>query len=422
MNSRSTRAGIIALAALSCLLSPASGFAQSVDQCMSARLADALKICKSILDSGSRNPDVYWKLSSAQYQDGQKALANRTLDDALRLHPGDAKLSSLKEIISTDSTEQALIARSAKLNQLSLDKGALKISCLTKSGDVGITACKRRLELTDEDGARIRTRLASLEETQSANRQATAPVNPLPDPEPAPEAGPDPEPQPVVIVESPATNTAAADQSALAEQATDTDQLRDNQQQFIDDRRQAYKRLVTDVQSRLNEMGFDAGYPDGVPGSRTRQALTDFYRAVDLPVVTSITDLTLEDLDAEKRKLDRARVALKESRTALAAGDLDLARSKRSEASRLSGLLTVPAELELALRAPTPEAVVPPAVTTSPPTPTTPVQTVVKSSPVQQDSSRQFVELMGRINTLHGRIRRQLADQQRQLEQLRDAL
>ena len=118
--------------------------AQSVNSCMSARSADALTVCQSIIDSGSRNVDVYWKLSSAQYQDGQQALANRTLSEALRLHPGNAKLITLKEIISSDATEQKLIAESAKRNQTSMDQGALKIACLTKGGSVAISACERR--------------------------------------------------------------------------------------------------------------------------------------------------------------------------------------------------------------------------------------------------------------------------------------
>ena len=166
----------VSLALILPLLFSGHSHAQSVESCMSARLADALNVCQQIINNGSRNVDVYWKLTSAQYQDGQQALANRTLSEALRLHPGNAKLETLKEIISTDSAEQRLIAESAKRNQASMDQGALKIACLTKAGSVGISACERRLSLTDQDGDRIRARLKLLKDSQTPTQLAVTPT------------------------------------------------------------------------------------------------------------------------------------------------------------------------------------------------------------------------------------------------------
>jgi membrane-bound lytic murein transglycosylase B len=37
------------------------------------------------------------------------------------------------------------------------------------------------------------------------------------------------------------------------------------------------------LQRRLNELGFDAGEPDGIPGSRTKAAIRAFQREAGLP-------------------------------------------------------------------------------------------------------------------------------------------
>lgn len=389
--------------------------AQSVDDCMSARITEALDICQSLIDNGSRNSDVYWKLSSVQYQSGQVELANQTLGDALRLYPGDTRLESLKEIISTNTSEQALIARSARLNQNSLDKGAMKIACLTKNGDVGISACKRRLELTGQDGDRIRARLATLEEAQQANRLAVAPV----------------QPNPVVkLTEAPVGLTPTPEPEPFAEPE---EEASDPQTLIAEARREAYKNLVSDAQSRLNAFGFNAGFPDGVPGANTRRALADFYRATGATPVTSITDLTIEDLDSEKLKLDFATQLLRESQQALRDGHRTKATARLAEARKASGLLKVPEEHERALRTPeTPQVSdqlatqqsIPALATTS----SVPVQT---KPPVRQDQPQnlaghntavRFAELIGQINVLQGRIRRQQSDHDQQLERLRSAL
>lgn len=373
--------------------------AQSVDSCMSAKLNDALSVCQNIINNGSRNIDVYWKLSSAQYQDGQQALANKTLSEAIRLYPGNAKLETLKEIISTDSTEQKLIAESAKRNQASVDQGALKIACLTKAGKVGISACERRLELTNLDGQRIAARLALLKESQTPEQIAVAPTRPDPvvqEPDPTPST-------PVaVFVPSPTTQPtqpSAQEQDAFARQA-------------------AYKELVAGVQQSLNGFGFNAGRPDGVPGSNTRKALASFYQAINAPVVTSITDNTLLDLQQAGRNKAQAQRLLVESQRALSEGNAQLARNKLGAARRTSALLSEPSNLERTILA---------ALNISAPIQTplptqaaiqTPAQTPVNLA----NAAPQFDTLMGQINALQGQIKRQQSTQAIQLNQLRNAL
>lgn len=382
--------------------------AQSVANCMSAKLSDALSICQSIINSGSRNVDVYWKLSSALYQDGQQALASKTLSDALRLHPGNAKLETLREIISVDSTEQQRIAESAKRNQSSVDQGALKIACLTKAGSEGISACERRLELTNQDGDRIRTRLALLKSAQTPTQVARAPKPTAPVTSPSESVA-------TIVPTTPAqpSQRSAGDEEAFA-------------------RQEAYKELVADVQQSLNAFGFNAGRPDGVPGANTRRALTSFYQAINAPVVTSITDDTLLDLQQARRDKAQAQNLLAESQRALGSGDAQLARNKLFAARRTSALLDEPLGLEAniltALNAATePEIQVP-----GPQAPVQIAQTPIQNQnqansqpitpPAPQINTAQFDSLMGQINILRNQIQTQQATRTSQLDKLRDAL
>jgi peptidoglycan hydrolase-like protein with peptidoglycan-binding domain len=352
------RTGTAALLLLAVMVQPPLAQAQSVDDCMAARYADALTICKGIIDNGGRNADVYWKLSSAQYQDGQQDQARRTLSEALRLHPGNAKLETLRDIIATDSTEQALIARSAKLNQASLDKGALKITCLTKTGDVGISACQRRLELTDEDGQRMRARLRELEQTRASSQLAVTNEKEPAEPPSRRELPAVPTPPPVATLDTGLdTSPAAIQDTGLGTSlnrpdsgSPDSASTTDAALLAVDARREAYKSTVRDIQARLNELGFDAGFPDGVPGSRTRTALANFYSAIDGSGSSSITDLTLEDLDDETRRLQRADPLLLQSQQAANAGNLAQARQLLAQARQISRLVKVPPPLETALQ------------------------------------------------------------------------
>ena len=392
---------IIVAVMLGCLTHPETSVAQSIDKCMSARISDALQVCRNILESGSRNADVYWKLTSALYQDGQQAQANKTLDAALQLHPGNSKLLALKEIISSDSSEQELIARSAKLNQRSLDKGALKIACLTKPGEVAISACRRRLELTNDDGERMRTRLSELESEKAAATIAIAPVIPVTTQMPSPDLAPQPEPS----VETRELESTVSDSELQAAEA----------------RSQAYKTLVADVQRQLNEFGFNTGLPDGVPGKKTRSALSEFYKAVDAPANSSITTLTLNDFDNERRKLTNAKQFLEQSYRALEQGNARLAEQKLTDARLASKLVKVPTRLEQAIRSELDTTLPGASATGSTTAPSLPPANERSSVPTQPSSSnsQQFGELMGQIKLLHGQIRRKEEEQALKLDRLR---
>jgi peptidoglycan hydrolase-like protein with peptidoglycan-binding domain len=411
-----------------------STHAQSVNDCIIARQADAENICNSVLASGSRNVDVYWKLSSAQFEDGKQDLANKTLDRALSLYPGNARLLSLRERISAASTENAMVIRSSKISQSSVDKGAVKITCLIKTGAEAISACEQRLKLTNEDGDRIRARLAALKLDQKNTEVAAVSA---------------PATQPSVQTTAAVVAPTAAE---LAAQAS----------------KNAYKALVAEVQVTLNEFGFTAGSPDGVPGGKTRNALSDFYTTIGAPVSTSITAATLEDLTRERRNLAKAEQLLRRSEQSIQQGNSQLADRQLADARNASTLLQVPVQHEQAVRiarlavateSPFPVVTAPvttlaqiptqtqitnqaPAVVQSPPVveqiaAITPTPVVVQAPVVNQapaivqapivvqtatSISQQFTQLMGQINILQGQIRRKQADQVQQLDRMRNVL
>lgn len=366
---------------------------------MSASVRDALSICQRLLNSGNQSVDVYWKLASAQHQDGETLIAKRTLTQALRRYPGNARLATLRDIILTDATEQALIDRSAQLNQRSLDKGALKIACLTKTGQVAISACKRRLELTAVDSDRIQTRLDALLDADQATRLIT---NPAPNP-------PTPEP------ERPSDLTTTSP-------ALTPDQLALEQRQI------AYKDLVKTIQQSLNALGFDAGWPDGVPGKKTRTALTQFYAAMNAHAATNISELALQDLKAAQAQLTVAQRLLAESQQSLANDDPRAAIRRLSLAKRTSSLLKVPLELEQAIQSALietakPEPVPEPKPLPIPePAPQQIPEPTPQPDPTPEVDTQTFKTLMSQIKTLQGRIRRQQEDQDALMQRLRDAL
>jgi len=309
MNRNDTLSGLVLLVLA---MQSTDTIAQSIDDCMNAGQDKAVSLCRTILENGSRNADVYWKLASALYQNGKQASANKILGDALSLHPGNAKLVKLQDIISSEKTEQSMLEQAAELNQKSFDQGALKISCLTQSGIEGISACKRRLELTDSDGDNMRARLAELENHQSSAIIGTG--------------------------NNPATIS------------TDPVKPENPDQQAAKERQITYKKLITKVQTNLNELGFPTGTPDGFPGNKTRTALNNFYAVLDAPASQIITDSTLVDLITQKHKLDVAKQFLKDSKDALLQGNIASADKNLASAKASSKLLKVPDRFEEKLR------------------------------------------------------------------------
>jgi len=406
---------------------------------MNANQDEALTLCKSILDNGSHNADVSWKLASALYQDGQLVKAGEILANALRLHPGNSKLLKLQDIISSSTTEQEMLELAAQLNQRSYDQGALKMSCLTKSGLEGIAACKRRLELTDDDGDNIRARLTELNQQQQIEQQQNeqqipkqAPISLATSPpeqvSPASQLPSDLGDKPFALEDTPESVINSANNQVLTDAGPDDAKL-DTELLAAEERKIAYKNLVIQVQSTLNELGFPTGTPDGFPGNKTRNALSDFYTVLDAPASKSINELTLANLNLEKSKLTNAKQLVKQSEEALANNNTELAKTTLADAKASSQLLKVPEALERKLRESQPDNPADASKETpiisntnfgEPASPNTPGTTPSSTTKLENTQSEQFVDLMNKIHTLRGKIRRVEEDQVRRLEQVRN--
>ena len=66
------------------------------------------------------------------------------------------------------------------------------------------------------------------------------------------------------------------------------------------------RALVREVQSGLAQLGFDPGPPDGLMGTRTRNAIMDFQRQIGRPVNGDASQALLQDLRAAKHQGLRA--------------------------------------------------------------------------------------------------------------------
>jgi hypothetical protein len=215
----------------------------------------------------------------------------------------------------------------------------------------------------------------------------------------------------------------------------------------VAERRNAYRVLVAEVQTTLNDFGFNVGSPDGVSGGRTRNALSEFYTAIGAPVNTSISAATLDDLTTEKRKLANAKQLLRQSEQSIQQGNSQLAEQQLVNAKIASKLLEIPIRHEQAVRTAqietlpvrptttqiatqTPAVTRAPVVTQIPRVTQAPLVTevprVTPTPAVTQtttgNSVQQFSQLMGQINILQGKIRRKQADQAQQLDRMRNVL
>ncbi len=393
----------------SLLLVPAATYAQSVDTCMSAQGVQAISICQNLLSNGSRSADVYWKLTSSLHQEGQQAEADSILNTALKLHPGNKNLTSLRDIIRSDNIEAKQLEKAARKNQTSRNKGALKIACRAKTSIAGMAACRRYLELTDEDGDLIRARIAELE-----NRFAvpvTPPVNP-----------------PVAQSTPPGIDSADAVENGQVS-STPRPQI-DN---IPEQRRVKFKQNVTDLQIILNKLGFPAGNADGIPGQKTRDALSTFYQRAKLVERKTIDDETLADLRDQRIRLKNSGILLAQSRRSADDGDIELALSKLEQAETTTALFNSPKSYRQQLRdllAQQDKPILSPQQTQGSPTqpkpktPDAPPSTATSNPEAKPgtENNSAFEQLMAQIRLLENRLTTQKTVQSNQLSNMRSAV
>ena len=87
-----------------------------------------------------------------------------------------------------------------------------------------------------------------------------------------------------------------------------------------------YAPLITDVQQKLHELGFDAGPVNGQFGSKTQAALAQFQLSQTLPASGALDDATLRGLGlarnaAAEPQPEQAAQATDESRSAASGSD-----------------------------------------------------------------------------------------------------
>ena len=64
----------------------------------------------------------------------------------------------------------------------------------------------------------------------------------------------------------------------------------------------AYAGLITQVQKKLSELGFDAGPPNGDFGAKTQAALAQFQLSQTIPASGQLDDATLAQLGIKREE------------------------------------------------------------------------------------------------------------------------
>lgn len=335
---------VLALAAT--VPSMRDALAQDIDDCMEASPARALSLCRTLVDEGRGNADVWTQLVLSLDKSGRGADARTTLDEALTRYPRDADLLALRDRLATRDTENERLEQAARRNESAVAKGELKLICRTREGIVGIEACRRYLALTDVDGERIRARLAELE--RALPRVAEAPAQERP-------TGPTTEPSPPLPSEpsvSPGPSAAPGAESATPDgDDTDTSLARVDPPPVStpDPETERRRERIASIQRALDALRLPVGAPDGIAGRRTREALARF-EALTGRTVTTLDENALTVLEAERARLTAAERMLATSRSAAEDGRVEEALDRLARAESESALLRSPpgyrAELE----------------------------------------------------------------------------
>lgn len=318
------------LFAVATALLPQTAAAVTTAECLQqSHDPTAVRNCQALLDDGTRSVSIYLRLAEALNATGQRAESYQKIEAGLKRYPGNAELADLKAIVRSNLTEQEFVdAQQRKGPSAQATNKAklrvLRIKCLKMDAQEALDACEEFVALGGGDGE-IDQRYQSL---QASLAPAPAPAPPEPEksvkvieltPAPAPAPAPSPTPEP--------------------QQPSNTQSDKD---------REAYQRqiaLVKDIQTTLNALGFPAGTPDGLSGSKTRNAIGDFYAATRIGPAKGIGQLLLEDLRRAEQLREDAQVLHSESRRALANGDAQNARELLESAQQLASWVAPAADL-----------------------------------------------------------------------------
>lgn len=329
--------------------------AQSVDDCMEASPAEALSLCRTLIDEQRDNADVWAQFALSLDKSGRGADARAAVDEALQRYPRDADLLALRDLLAASGSEQERLEQAARRNESAVAQGELKLLCRIRQGVTAIEACRRYLAMTDVDGERIRARLAELEQALPSVAEA-----PVPDPRPSREPSPEPAPGPRVEfspdspsdgppVESSSDSPSEprtprqADAEVPSVDPADTTLVRvdDPSPSAPDPDATRRRERIVSIQRALDALGLPVGAPDGIAGTRTREALARFDALTGRPA-SALDDTTLRALEAERSRLEAAEATLETSRAAARAGRFDEALELLARAESGSALLRVP--------------------------------------------------------------------------------
>lgn len=308
---------------------PVPAYAQSIDSCMNASPTDAIVNCDALIKAGSTDAAVYHKLASAYYNNGNRSAANNVISAGLRIHPNDENLTLLRGVTTNSSLEEIELEKAKQKNQSRVELGRLKLQCLTTDTREALAACRQYLQSSDD--SRVREKLGVLISKFEV---------PAPKPEPIPRQQPDTQVAEIPIQPQPQQEEPTAPVVVEQPVAEDPAKIR-------------FRALAAEIQTGLNQLGFNAGVVDGAPGAKTRSALADFYAATNLPARTTIDDFTIEDINTQANRLRKATQLLADSKNLQRTGDLQAALNTLSVAEAESNLVDIPAayrrELEVAL-------------------------------------------------------------------------
>lgn len=390
-------------------LTPDTAYAQSVDNCMTAKGEEAVQTCQALLSKGNRSAEIYYQLSSQLYQLGRTSEALSILEKGLAIHKANSLLLTLRSTLVTDSEEQAALRASAQKNEAVMNRGQLKLTCLTKTSRAGLSACEAYLAQTNVDGDKIRARAQTI-------TAALVPAQPEPVPIPQIAAAPVVENQIPPTIQPDETYQAPVAEPAPIKPAP------------LDPAVIALRGLIREIQTGLLSLGFNVGVPDGISGPRTRTAVQQFYELTRQSSSDRLDDQTLDDIQAAIADLDAANELFDKSRIAAANQQFDEAMLLFTSAERTSILFKAPTgylqNLNLQLAR---ETQVPPT------TPTNNTASVTKPSTFEPNSTADDVkvslptetqppEFASRINALTATLALRRANGLRQNQAMRDVV
>ena len=395
---------------------------------MAAQGEEAVNVCQTILDNGRDDAQIYYQLTSQLYQLGRTDEALTTLNKGLSKHKGNSLLTTLQTTLRADTEEQAALRASAKKNVAAMNRGQLKLTCLTKTNEQGSDACRGYLAKTNVDGDKIKSRMAdiisSLTVANQETQTAAAAIVPTPSTSNTTGSTDTTDPDASQIPTSPQAQASEEPVAQPVEEAI--------RQPIAEDRspspstaQLALRERIREVQSQLATLGFDVGIPDGIAGPRTTAAVSKFYQITQLDNSKQFDDQTFSDIKNEVERLYAAEDMLRRSRDAASEKQIGTAIELLALAEQTSPLFNAPtgygqnldflASQQTAISPTEPVAVTPSADTEKVRKPQVTTTTIEATG-----TSQQLNQVLAEIQSISATLSLRRANNRRQTQDMRD--